>query len=86
MKKQAFQVGDKVRLTGKFLRSTGQYTSDEARKVWTITGIDGSFVVTDEERSELSYWTAEELETDPTLRFRRIHSDHLIKVGKPDHS
>jgi hypothetical protein len=86
MKKQAFQIGDKVRLTGKFLRNTGQYTSDEARKVWTITGIDGSFVVTDEERSELSYWTAEELETDPTLRFRRIHSDNLIKVGKPDHS
>lgn len=35
-----FPVGSKVRLTPKFLTSTGQRGSDEARKVWTVQACD----------------------------------------------
>lgn len=31
-----FYPDDRVRLTGKFLRSTGQHASREGRRVWTV--------------------------------------------------
>lgn len=34
-------VGDKVKLTGKFLRSTGQIAGPEGSSTWTVLSIDG---------------------------------------------
>lgn len=78
-----FAVGDRVRLTGKFLRSTGQIAGGEGQSVWTVTGFSGaSRVVTDQPLSaaSLESYTAAEIEQDPTLRFRRIAVANLQKV------
>ena len=53
-RRKTFAVGSRVRLTGAFLRSTGQYTGPEPQSVWTVQecscGLcrDGRFVATDE--------------------------------------
>ena len=33
---QKLQVGDRVKLTGKFLKNTGQRTGGEGQSVWTV--------------------------------------------------
>jgi hypothetical protein len=78
-----FQPGCKVRLTGKFLRATGQQCSFDARKTWTIRALDGHFAVVDEP-ADTSWFSAKELAADPSLRFRRIHIDNLYIVGQAD--
>jgi hypothetical protein len=86
--KRAIQVGDRVKLTSKFLRSTGQYTGSEAQSVWTVTGLchDGRWAITDEPAysADAGYYSAEELAEDPTLRFRRIAVGNLQCVTRPD--
>jgi hypothetical protein len=80
---KTLQIGDRVRLTGRFLRNTGQHTGPEGRSVWTITGFStaGPWAITDEPSSlEPGYYTPQELEQDPTLKFRRIALDNLEKV------
>lgn len=79
-----FQVGDRVRLTGKFLRSTGQQVGRAGLDVWTVTALQGSFAVTDEPLSAaaLMFYSAEELAADPTLKFRRVAVANLQKVGR----
>ena len=53
-RKKTFKVGDRVRLRGTFLRSTGQHTGQETRKMWTVQDCScglcrvGRFVCTDE--------------------------------------
>ena len=77
---KSFSVGDKVRLTAKFLRSTGQYTGDEARRVWTITGHSGPFVVVDQPLPAdmlANLYTTDELSADPSLAFRRFAPANL---------
>jgi hypothetical protein len=73
------QVGDRVRLTAKFLRSTGQYTGPEAQSVWTVVGIEGRWAVTNQEHMS-NLFSPEELAADPTLAFRRIGLDNLQKA------
>lgn len=34
--KRSFAVGDRVRLTGRFLRSTGQFTGPEGQSRWIV--------------------------------------------------
>lgn len=85
--KQAIQAGDRVKLTGKFLRSTGQYTGREAQSVWTVTDIvnGGRWAITDQQLEESyvnSTFSLEELSADPTLCYRRIAVGNLQKVGK----
>lgn len=77
------QIGDKVKLTGKHLKSTGQRTGAAGLSTWIVTDIQGSFAVTNQELSpeSLQLFTAEELTDDPTLKFRRIHVGNLYKVG-----
>ena len=85
MTKQPLAVGDRVQLTGKHVRNTGQYTGRAPASVWTITGFSGSFVVTDERLPESlvhSMWTAAELSTDPTLAFRRFAPGNLQRVRR----
>ncbi len=73
--KQALAVGDRVQLTSKFLRSTGQYTGREPASVWTITGLTNGdrWAITDEPASNPpGYYTEQELLAEPSLAFRRI--------------
>lgn len=85
-------VGDKVRLTGRFLRSTGQYTGEDAHRVWSVLSVDarhGScFVVVDQEREpdQLKAWTPEELAAEPMLKWRRINAANLQHAADPDHT
>lgn len=73
MTSKPIAVGDRVQLTSKFLRNTGQYTGGEAQSVWTVTGFchDGRWAITDELQT-VSLFTDYELAADPTLKFRRI--------------
>ncbi len=79
--------GDRVRLSGKFLRSTGQGVGGEGRKTWTVKALSFGFVVVDEELSPaaLQGYTAEELAADPHLRYRRFAPGNLVRVGTPSH-
>lgn len=87
-----FKAGDRVRLTGAFLRSTGQFAGGEGQRKWSVLAVDAKpwsvFVVTDEKKhkDELAFFSAEELEKDPTLQYRRINAANLQHCGKPDHS
>lgn len=96
-----FKPGDKVKLTGKFLRNTGQFAGGEGQSVWTVRGCDCAecaktkritgmdLVVTDQEKTEAdlkAYYTAEELEKQPCLRYRRINAANLMLAAKPDYS
>jgi len=72
-------VGDTVRMTGKFLRNTGQQVGGEGKKHWTVKDIQGSFAVVDED-ADTSYFTAEEMQKDPSLRWRRINVGNLEPV------
>jgi len=81
-----FAVGDVVQLTGKFLKSTGQTAGGEEPKKWKVLQVStGDFpvITVDEVRSDLGYWTAEELEADPMLKYRRIAAANLKRVGMP---
>lgn len=68
-----FKIGDKVKLTGKFLKNTGQVTGGEGQSTWTVTGFWGGeggmdFVITDES-------------SDLDGHMRSIHFSNLFKVG-----
>jgi hypothetical protein len=79
--------GARVRLSGKFLRSTGQYTGGAGQSVWTILDLpagSASWVVVNEE-ADTSLYTAAELADDPSLKWRRIARANLVLVGRPDH-
>ncbi len=81
--KQALAVGDRVQLTSKFLRSTGQYTGREPASVWTITGLCNGdrWAITDEPASNPpGYYTDQELLAEPSLAFRRIALANLQRV------
>lgn len=74
---QTFSPGDKVRLTGRFLRNTGQLKGGEGRKVWTVVECAcglcsrGGFVAVDERNTD-----------GP----RHIATGNLKRVGQSDHS
>ncbi len=82
-----FKAGDRVQLTGKFLRSTGQIAGSEGQKKWTVKGVHtiehGSAFVIVDEPSITDYFTKDELEADPSLAFRRINAANLKHVGRP---
>lgn len=83
--KQPLAIGDRVQLTSKFLRNTGQYTGREPASVWTITGFTNGdqWAITDEPSCHpVGYYSAEELAADPTLAFRRIAVGNLQKVRR----
>ena len=81
-----FAPGDLVRLTGAFLRNTGQIAGDEGHKRWTIQAHPGcrlcadGFVLTDELRGSLEDFTAEEYAADPLLRYRHVNAANLERV------
>lgn len=70
MSKQ-IKVGDRVRLTRKFLRSTGQTTSPDGSRRWTVIGIQRDWAIVDQ-LGDTSFYTGAELRSDPSLQYRRI--------------
>lgn len=74
-------VGDRVKLTAKFLRSTGQRVGSEGTKVFEVLGFERDWAIVNEPMFDLSYFTPAELEDDPTLKWRRIGISNLKKVG-----
>lgn len=76
-----FQAGDRVRMSAKFLRSTGQYAGGDSHSVWTIKEIQGDFAVVDEPGDDLAWFTPAELAADPSLKWRRINVANLVRVG-----
>lgn len=85
-----YPVGTSIRLTGKFLRSTGQAVGGEGQSVWIVkecpcTVCKRDFVCTNEERSPealaLNY-TADELAAMPHLRFRHFNLHNVCAVGE----
>lgn len=81
---RAMSPGTKVRLSGKFLRSTGQIAGSEGSKIWTVLHVVGSFVVVDEPRACLEDYTKAELAADPWLKWRCIAEANLTVVGQLD--
>lgn len=78
----AFQPGDRVKLTGKFLKSTGQQAGPEGQRVWTVVGnCSSGFVMVDQDTSSDGYFSAEELAAQPDLKWRRFHPGNLFKLG-----
>lgn len=83
MSASKLSVGDRVQLTGKFLRNTGQYTGREPASVWTITGFsNGDRWAIVDEPTDTSIYTADELASDPTLAFRRIAVGNLQRTNR----
>ncbi len=81
-----FQPGTRVRLSGKFLRSTGQIAGGEGSKVWVVMDAPCSerLVAVNEERSCPEDFTPEEYAADPSLKWRRIAKANLTVVGQLD--
>ena len=73
-------VGSRVRLTGSFLKSTGQQRGREGASVWTVVGNTPSFVIVNEP-ADTSYFTPAEMAADPSLKWRRINKGNLEIVG-----
>ena len=85
------EVGSKVALTGRFLKSTGQHTSPDAHKKWTVIYIDksGMFVNVDEPRDWHEWYTQEEFdamsdEDKLIVSHKRFHIGNLYVVGTLD--
>jgi len=77
-------VGTKVRLTGYFLKSTGQHAGSEGRKTWKVLGASGDWAIVDEEAYDWqTMFTPAELAADPSLKWRRIAIGNLQIVGAP---
>lgn len=78
---KTFTPGDTVRLTGLFLRNTGQQAGGEGQSRWTVQAVTtmgrSAYVLTDELRPNDGMFTPEELAQDPTLRYRRINAANL---------
>ncbi len=84
-------VGDRIKLTGKFLRSTGQFTGPEGLSKWTVRACEcdlcagGDFVCTDQKATHVpGMYTAEELATYPSLAWRHINRANVYRVGTLD--
>lgn len=76
------KIGDRVRHSAKFMRSVGLVTHRNFQP-WTITGFSGPFAIMDEPLPEdfaRAYFTPEEMEADPTLRFLRVNVANIERV------
>ncbi len=89
MAKRDITVGSVVALTGKFLKSTGQFTGSDARKRWTVLFVDGDFVTVDEPRDwRLSFSEDEFNDLSDNDKFivthRRFNRSNLYVYGTLD--
>ena len=75
-------IGAKVRLTGTFLKSTGQQCGPEGLSVWTVVANDGDFVLVNEPHDEeyrKHMWG--DLPESERPKWRRINRANLQIVG-----
>lgn len=78
--------GDKVRLTGEFLRNTGQIAGGQGQDRWIVQACpcrsceQGDWVCTNEPTSQ--EYTAEEIRAEPWIVHRHIHRGNLERVGR----
>ena len=92
MKTKRFNIGDRVRLTGAFLKSTGQFTGSEGQAKWIVQACPcrscatGTVVLTNEPRQDDGMFTAEEIAREPHLKYRHVAVGNLIKCGVQDGS
>jgi hypothetical protein len=81
-----FAVGDKVRLTGDFLRSTGQFAGGDGMAVWTVQACpcslcrEGRFILTDELRQDDGVFTSADIRREPHLQFRHVNAANVQKA------
>lgn len=52
----------------------------EGLSKWHILGFDQDWAIVDEP-ADMSYFTADEVNADPTLKYRRISTANLVRVG-----
>ena len=71
------KVGDRVQLTGKFLRSTGQIAGGEGQSVWTIVNCPCSMCASG------MYVAVNEPSYDDPERPRHMAEANLKLFGKP---
>ncbi len=81
-----FSVGTKVRLTGKFLRSTGQYTGGDANGKWLIVACDcalckgGEHCAVNEPALDYGQW--DDIPKEERPRWRHFAAANLEAVGR----
>ncbi len=74
-------TGQRVRLTGDYLRSTGQYTGQDAHSTWTVVSLDvWGYAPNQTTVVEVNEPSA----CDPS-RNRLINAANLYVVGTTDH-
>lgn len=81
-------VGARVRMSGRFLRSTGQAHTKEAARIWTILACpcalcSGGWYVAVDEPADLACYEPAEIEAMPWLRHRHINKANLVVYGQP---
>ena len=91
-RKPKYHAGDRVRLTGAFLKSTGQIAGGEGHTVWTVQACpcslckSGRFILTDEPRQDNGMFTPEEIAREPHLKYRHVAAGNVVRTGVPDGS
>lgn len=81
MDKAQLTAGARVRLTKKFLRSTGQITGPEPFKRWTVIACPcRSTVAVDEPFADPTYFTDAEKIAHPCLTWRHVNPANLERV------
>lgn len=83
-KKAPLAVGDKVKLTGLFLKNTGQTCGGEGGKVWTVVGFwsDGRQCLVNEPHVCQTDPTGyEDLAPEDRPQWRSIATGNLFRVG-----
>lgn len=78
----ALKIGDKVKLTGKFLKSTGQGLGREGQKSWTVVGfwLNNPEMVFVNEPVAMPEMYADLPESERP-KWRTINAANLFKVG-----
>lgn len=75
--KKRFNVGDKVQLTGTFLRQTGQLAGGEGQSVWTVVECNCSLCASDR------FVALDEPSSYDETQPRHIMVGNLKHFGKP---
>lgn len=81
--------GDKIKLTGVFLKNSGQRKGGEGSTVWTVKDCHcplctiGAFVCTDAKLTG-DWFTPEEIAKEPWIVFRHFDAQNVYRVGTLD--
>ena len=88
MQKSKLKVGDRVKLTGKFLKNTGQRTGSAGLDTWTIVGFwgenDEMALVNEPHLCQSDPTGYEDIPPEERPKWRTINVGNLYKVGTLD--